>query len=132
MSGFLTLTALSVALVLAIGAPLDSRAADPPAIIQAVVIDTNGDTDALVAEAEKTRAIFKRLGIDARRRYLRASLAGDQAGSIAITIDHKSLKAMAEAQEKLQNDEEWQKYVQWIVDKGMSIESNSIWVDITP
>ena len=124
--------AFIVALGLTIAVPLDSRAADPPRILQAVVINTNGNTDALLAEAEKTRGIFKRLGIDAQRRDLQATLAGDQSGSIAITIEYPNLKSLAEAQEKLADDKEWQAYVDRITDKGMTVESNSIWVDRTP
>jgi hypothetical protein len=124
--------AFIVAFAFTFAMPLDSRAADPPSILQAVVINTNGNTDALLAEAEKTREIFKRLGIDAKRRYLQASLAGDQTGSIAVTIEYPNLKSLAEAQEKLQDDKEWQDYIQGFTEKGMTVESNSIWVDRTP
>jgi hypothetical protein len=126
------LALLSAALVLLIAAPLDSRAADPPAIVQVIVIDTNGDNDAFLSKAQEAREIFKRLGIDARRRYMQASLAGEESGNIALTIDYPSLKALAEAGEKLSNDAQWQAYVQWIGEKGMSVVSNSVWVDRTP
>ena len=96
------------------------------------MINTNGNTRALLAEAQKTREIFKRLGINAQRRYLQATLAGDQSGSIAVTIEYPSLKSLAEAQEKLADDKEWQDYIERITDKGMTVESNSIWVDRTP
>ena len=69
--------------------------ADSPGVLLAVVIDTNGDDDALLAEAENNEKIFERLGIKATRRYLRASLAGSQTGAMVVSIDYPSLVAYA-------------------------------------
>ena len=127
-----TVVAFVLAFGLAVTAPGEAGAADPPAVLQAVVIDTNGNTDALLADAKKNEKIFERLGIKAQRRYLRATLAGDESGSIAVIIDYPNLESFAAAQAKLQNDSEWQAYIQKINSSGMTVESNSMWVDITP
>jgi hypothetical protein len=58
--------------------------------------------------------------------------AGASAGTIALTIDYPNLMSMATAQEKLENDAEWQKYVEKLGDAGITVESNAIWLDITP
>ncbi len=125
------LIALGLAVVLG-AAPAVSLAADPPPISQAVVIDTNGKTDLLLSHAKKNEAIFKRLGIEARRRYLQATLAGEDSGSVAVVIEYANLGAMAAAGAKLQDDKEWQAYIDKITAAGLSVQSNAIWADITP
>ncbi len=125
----LSLAALGIALAVPAGS-LAQQAS--PAVTQVVAIDTNGKTDLILGEAEANKKIFERLGIKATRRYLQASLAGPNAGSFAVVIEYPSLSALAAAQEKLRNDADWQKYVDKIIDAGMTIESNSIWVELTP
>ena len=125
----LIILGLAVALV---GVPDVSLAADPPPISQVVIIDTNGQADLLLSYAKTNEAIFKRLGIKARRRYLRATLAGEQSGSVAVVIEYANLGAMAAAQAKLQDDKEWQAYIDKITESDLSVQSNAIWADITP
>ena len=105
-------------------------AADPPHVIQSITIDPNGNADAVLGEAAKTRAIFKRLGIDATRRYYQATLAGASTGSLVLAIEYPSLVAYATAQQKLAGDDEWQAYVEKLTGQDISIESNSIWVEV--
>jgi hypothetical protein len=45
---------------------------------------------------------------------------------------HGRLDVLAAAQEKLSDDSEWQKYIDLIQEKGMTVESNSIWQGFTP
>ncbi len=106
--------------------------AEGPAVTQFVSIDTKGNNDALLSYAASNEKIFKRLGIKATRRYIQASLAGDFSGTLAVVIEYPSLIALAEAQAKLSKDAEWQKYIDAITDSGMIVESNSLWVDVTP
>ena len=113
---------LLCALVFSIAGP--AAADDPPPIIQTIIV--SGDTDLFLSEAANAKATFKRLGIDARRRYLQASLAGDSAGTVALVIEYPNLQALAAAQAKLQNDSAWQAYIQKI-DGKTTIESNSVW-----
>ncbi len=126
---------LSLVVVVCLGAvstPRDSFAADPPPIVQALRIATTGTPDAFFAEAGKTREIFKRLGIDAERRYLQATLAGSDAGAVVLLIEYPNLAALAASAQKLQNDDEWQAYIQRNNENGISIESNSIWIELEP
>ncbi len=132
MMNFHRLLSLAV-LGIALAVPAGSLAQQAsPAVTQVVAIDTNGKTDMILGEAEANKKIFERLGIKATRRYLQASLAGPNTGTFAVVIEYPSLSALAAAQEKLANDADWQKYIDKIIDAGMTIESNSIWVDRTP
>ncbi len=118
-------------LALVVGMAVEAQAEGPP-ISQVVIVDTQGNTDKLLSYAKSNQAIFKRLGIKARRRYLQASFAGPNAGSVAVVIEYPSLAALAAAQEKLANDKEWQSYIDAITKADMTIASNAIWVEITP
>ncbi len=115
----------------AMGMAMEAQAEGPP-ISQVVIVDTQGDNDKLLSYAKSNQGIFKRLGIKARRRYLQASFAGPNTGSVAVVIEYPSLAALAAAQEKLANDKEWQSYIDAITEADMSVESNAIWVEITP
>jgi hypothetical protein len=126
------LLGLTIVLGTAIAVPGISFAEEPLPITQVYIMDTNGNLDALLGEAKNNEKIFARLGINAKRTYRQAYLAGASAGTIALTIDYPNLMSMAAAQEKLENDAEWQKYVEKLNDAGITVESNAIWLDITP
>ncbi|MCZ6783869.1 MAG: hypothetical protein O7G30_11245 [Proteobacteria bacterium] len=119
------------AVVLMVGVPMTAFA-EAPAITQVVSIETNGDDDLLLKHAANNARIFERLGINAERSYLRATLAGPNTGTVAVVIAYPSLAELASAQEKLRGDDEWQKYIDKITKSGMTVLSNSIWQDITP
>ncbi len=130
MTHLTRLLVLTISLGMALALPASALAAEP--ITQVVTIDTNGNTDALLAHKVSNEKIFKRLGIDAKRRYLQASLAGPTSGTVAVVIEYPSLSAMAAAQEKLQADPEWQSYIDKITKAGLTVQSNSIWVEMQP
>ena len=120
------------ALAMTIGVAATALAADPPAVVQFVSLGAAADGDVLLAEAEATREIFKRLGIKATRRYLQATLAGNFSGTLSLMIEYPNLAALADAQAKLANDEAWQKYLEKLEAAGLRVQSNSLWVDVTP
>ncbi len=132
MTSLIRALAFSAVFALALGTPISALAEAPPPVTQSVTIDTNGKTDLLLMHAKKNQMIFERLGIKATRRYLMGTLAGASSGDIIVAIDYPNLAALAEAQAKLSNDKEWQKYIDMITDSGMIVTSNSLWVDITP
>ena len=124
--------ALIAALGMAIGVALPASAADPPGIVQFITIGPGGSADFILAEARKSQAMFERLGIKAKRRFIRATLAGDFSGTLSLMIEYPNLGELASAQAKLANDKDWQKYVDKLQSKGAGIQSNSVWVDVTP
>ncbi len=123
----------SIAMVaMAVGVAAPVMAADPPGIVQFVSVGAGQDGAVILAEAKKTQKIFDRLGIKASRRFIRATLAGEFSGTLSLMIEYPNLAALADAQAKLANDDEWQKYIDKITKSGMTVLSNSIWQDITP
>jgi hypothetical protein len=126
------LLGLTIVLGIAIAVPGISFAQEAPAVTQVYLMDVNDNLDAFLAEAKNNEKIFARLGINAKRTYRRATLAGANSGQIALTIDYPNLVSMAAAQDKLAKDAEWQKYVEKFNAAGIIVESNAIWVDITP
>ncbi len=130
MTRFARYLGLTISLIAAISLSSSALAGEP--VTQVVAIDTNGKTDILLAEANNNEKIFERLGIKATRRYMQAGYAGSQAGTIAVVIDYPDLASLAAASEKLDGDAEWQKYIDKVIEAGMTIESNSIWFTMTP
>ncbi len=126
-AGSIAMVAMAVGVVAA-----PALAADPPRIVQFVSVGAGQDGDFILAEAKKTQKIFDRLGIKASRRFIRATLAGEFSGTLSLMIEYPNLAALADAQAKLANDDEWQKYIDKIQSKGLRIQSNSVWVDVTP
>ncbi len=126
------LAGLIAMVAMAVGVAAPVLAADPPRIVQFVSVGAGQDGDVILAEAEKTQKIFDRLGIKASRRFIRATLAGEFSGTLSLMIEYPNLAALADAQAKLANDDEWQKYIDKIQSKGLRIQSNSVWVDVTP
>jgi len=126
------LLGLTIVLGMAIAVPGISFAQEAPAVTQVYLMDVNDNLDAFLAEAKNNEKIFARLGINAKRTYRQATLAGANSGQIALTIDYLNLVSMATAQDKLAKDAEWQEYVEKFNAAGIIVESNAIWVDITP
>ena len=126
------LLGLAIVLGVAVAVPGVAIAQEAPAITQVFIMDVGDNLDAFLAEAKNNEKIYARLGIDAKRTYRQATLAGMQMGQIALTIDYANLEAFAVAQQKLATDAEWQKYIDKLNANGIVAESNSIWMDITP
>ena len=126
------LLGLAIVLGMAIAVPGVAIAQEAPAITQVFIMDVGDNLDAFLAEAKNNEKIYARLGINAKRTYRQATLAGEQMGRIALTIDYESLESFAVAQQKLTADAEWQKYIDKLDANGIVAESNAIWVDITP
>jgi len=126
------LLGLTIILGMAIAVPGISFAQEAPAVTQVYIMDVNDNLDAFLAEAKNNEKIFARLGINAKRTYRQATLAGALTGQIALTIDYANLESLAVAQEKLANDAEWQKYIDKLGTAGIAAESSAVWMDITP
>ena len=120
------LLGLAILLGVAIAVPGVSFAQGAAAIMQVYIMDVGDNLDAFLAEAKNNEKIFARLGINAKRTYRQATLAGPSSGMIALTIDYADLKSLAIAQEKLEKDAEWQKYVDKFTAAGIIIESNGV------
>ncbi len=124
--------ALAVAATALIAAPTPARA-QGPAVTQVFIVNVEPqDMAAYMAFVKRAQAIVKDLGLPGFR-ILRATLAGENTGSLAILIENDSLAAMAKNQAKTQGSAKWQKMISDVQASGIShTVSNSLWVDITP
>ena len=112
------LLGLTIVLGMAIAVPGISFAQEAPAITQVYHHGASAITwMRFLAEAKNNEKIFARLGIDAKRTYRQATLAGEEMGQIALTIDYANLESFAVAQGKLASDAEWQKYIDKLNDR---------------
>ena len=121
--------------VLLVGAVLVLPAAglaDPPAVLQVIGVKLKGDLDTYVQKIKKGQAIAKRLGTAVPRAW-RATLAGEDTGTIYVASEHKSLAAFAEAQAKLAADPEWQSFMKDLDQSGIrTVASNELLQELTP
>ncbi len=125
----LALAAVATALI---AAPTPARA-QGPAVTQVFIVNVEPQNmAAYMAFVKRAQAIVKDLGLPGFR-ILRATLAGDDTGALAILIENESLAALAKNQAKTQGSAQWQKMVSDIQGAGISrIVSNSLWIDVTP
>ena len=86
---------------MAIGVAVPGSAADPPGIVQFIAIGSDAGAEFSLAEAQKSQAMFERLGFKAKRRFIRATLAGDFSGTLSLMIEYPNLGELASAQAKL-------------------------------
>jgi hypothetical protein len=95
-------------------------------------LDTNGDQDAFLALIKRVEAIRERLGVPGTSRVWQATLAGEGTGSTFVAVEYPNLVAMAQSISKMGADEGWQQLVDDFQKAGMSVNSNSTSVEITP
>ena len=124
--------ALAVAVTALIAAPTAARA-QGPAVTQVLIVNVEPmNVDAYMAFVKRAQAIVKELGLP-EFQVLRATMAGDNTGALAIVIENESLAALAANQGKSQGSARWQKMISDIQEAGISrIVSNSLWIDVTP
>jgi uncharacterized protein YbjT (DUF2867 family) len=124
--------ALTVAVTALIAAPTAARA-QGPAVTQVLIVNVEPmNVDAYMAFVKRAQAIVKDLGLP-EFQVLRATMAGDNTGALAIVIENESLAALAANQGKSQGSAQWQKMISDIQKAGISrIVSNSLWIDVTP
>jgi hypothetical protein len=112
--------------------PMRALAQEAPKVINVLNIDTNGDQDAFLALIKRVEAIRERLGVPGTSRVWQATLAGEGTGSTFVAVEYPNLVAMAQSISKMGADEGWQQLVDDFQKAGMSVNSNSTSVEITP
>jgi hypothetical protein len=122
------LTGLCLAMML----PTGALAQEAPKVINVLNIDTNGDQDAFLALFKRVEGIRERLGVPGTSRVWQATLAGEGTGSTFVAVEYPNLVAMAQSISKMSADEGWQQLVDDFQKAGMSVNSNSTSVEITP
>ncbi len=130
VTGWIVAVALALTGVVSLATPAQ---AEGPAVTQVLIVDVEPQNmEAYMGYVTRAQAIIKELDLP-DIRVLQATMAGDQTGSLAILIESESLAALAANQGKTQASDDWQKMIGDIRKAGISrIDSNSLWVDVTP
>ena len=89
------------------------------------------NADAYVKELAKGQALMKKLGSSAIIRVWRARFAGDNAGSIVVSVEYPSLMAMAKDEAMVEANAEYQTWFKGL-DKLRTIVSDSIYNELKP
>lgn len=106
-----------------------AQAADP-VVLRVIVVQTD-DMTGYLKEIENAKAINKRLSGSSTVRVWKARFAGDEAGSVVVSIEYPSLMAMAQDEQKSQADPEY-KALLGRLDKMRKIVSDSLYNELKP
>ena len=112
---------------------LPAVAADAPKVLNVIAAKVKGDPTPYLQRVKQLIAIQKRLDTGGTLRVWRATLAGENADTIYVTVEFPNLEAFAKATTKAQADEEWNKVVKELDTGGLrEVLSRSQLVEITP
>jgi hypothetical protein len=98
--------------------------------LRVAVIKTD-NADAYVKELAKGQALLKKLGSSAIIRVWRARFAGDNAGSIVVSVEYPSLMAMAKDEATVEANADYQTWIKGL-DKLRTIVSDSLYNELKP
>ena len=116
-----------LALVFSAATPL--FAADT--VVLRVLVVKSDDPGAYVKEVEKGKALMKKLGATAVIRVWRARFAGDDAGSVVVSVEYPSLAVMAKDEATVDANPEYQTWFKGL-DKLRTIVSDSLYIELKP
>ena len=120
---------LVIAMVLALPA---AALADTRSVLQVIGVKVQGDFNTYIEKVKKLRDVSRRLGMPTFRIW-RATLAGSDAGTIFVAVEHPSMAALAESTARLSADPEWQKVIKDLDKSGIrTVISNSLLEEVTP
>ena len=112
---------------------LPAGAADAPKVLNVIAAKVKGDPAPYLQRVKQLIAIQKRLDTGGTLRVWRATLAGENADTIYVTVEFPNLEAFAKATTKTQADEEWNKVTKELDTSGLrEVLSRSQLVEITP
>jgi hypothetical protein len=116
-------------LIVLAGSSMVAVAAEP-VVLRVVVIETD-NLDGYLKELDKSQAIRKRLQSPSVIRAWRARFAGDNAGTVIVSVEYPSLEAMARDEAKGAADPEWSAWLKGL-DKMRKIVSDSLYTELKP
>jgi len=117
--------AAALVIFLALAAPL--LAADH--VVLRVVVVKSDNPDAYVKEIDRGRELLKKLGTTQTIRVWRARFAGEQAGSIVVSVEYPSMASMAKDEAAIEANPE---YIAWYkgLDKLRTVVSDSLYTEM--
>jgi hypothetical protein len=94
-----------------------------------VVIVKSESPDAYLKEIERGRELLKKLGVNATIRVWRARFAGEQAGSIVVSVEYPSMTSMAKDEAAIETNPD---YIAWYkgLDKLRTVVSDSLYTEM--
>ena len=108
-------------------------AADGPKVLHVLAVQVKGAPAAYLQRVQQLEAIRQRLATGGTLRVWRATVAGRNVGTLYVGIEYATLEAYAQANTKLQADEEWTKAMRELDASGLrQVLSNSLLVEVTP
>ena len=112
--------------------PTAATAEQRPTVMQVIGVKVTGDQDAYLEKVKKGQQIAKRLGVPGFRMW-RATIAGEDTGTIYLALEYPSMAALADAQAKTAADPEWQTFLKDMNKSGLrTITSSSLLQEFTP
>jgi hypothetical protein len=99
-------------------------------VLRVVVVQTD-DVAAYEQQIERGKALLKKLGSPAILRLWRARFAGEQAGSVVVSVEFPDLVAFANDDRKTSADPEYQAWLKGL-GKIRKIISDSLYDELTP
>ncbi|HEY1252377.1 MAG TPA: hypothetical protein VGH97_14440 [Thermoanaerobaculia bacterium] len=107
--------------------PTTAAAADHT-VLRVLVVKSESP-DAYLKEIDRGRELLKKLGVTATIRVWRARFAGEQAGSIVVSVEYPSMASMAKDEAAIESNPE---YVAWYrsLDKLRTVVSDSLYTEM--
>jgi hypothetical protein len=125
------LLALALAFTFAL-APSQSVAQEPPKVIHVLAYDVAEQLPQFLELYKRAVAVMEKYGSTGTSRVWMSTLAGPNAGRVAVAIEYPSMAAMVEAGNKFFPSPEWQQLVADFEATEMRLLSNSVAVDLMP
>jgi len=112
---------------------LPVTAADAPKVLNIITVKVKGDQNTYLQRVKQLNTIQKRLEAGGTMRVWRATVAGQDVGTIYVGFEYANLEAFAKAITKVQADEEWNKVIKDLDASGLrEVIGNSLLAEITP
>lgn len=125
-------SALALALSLAVSAPQSAAAAHDDAVIQVIAVSVKpGKLEKYRKKVKKLVGIQERLGTTGTLRMWQATVGGPDTGTVLVAIEYPSSAAWAADSAKVQADPEWRKIISRL-DRIRTLEGSAVWRDVSP
>lgn len=99
-------------------------------VLRVIIVQTD-NTSGYVKELEKGKAMIKRLGSSAVLRVWRARFAGQDTGTVVVSLEYPNLVTLAQDEAKAAADPEWSTWLSGL-DKLRKIVSDSTYDELKP
>ncbi len=97
-------------------------------VLRVVVVETD-NVSGYVAELKKGQQLMKRLGSSGQIRVWRARFAGQDTGTVVVSVEYPSLVVLAQDDAKAAADAEWAAWLKGL-DKYRKIVSDSTYDEL--